>query len=840
MTKFGMPVPRENYIVRSRLFSRLEQIRCSKVALIEGGAGTGKTTLISSWFRKSGTEPVFWITLDEASDHVIVFWKYVTEALKDLVGNDIQIQTVLKEHIQEESMEQVLVLLINRLCESGECFLVLDNVHHIKNQKLLESLNFFIAHMPDSVHLILSGRQRPDVYLGTLAMEAKLLEILPEEMMLNETEAASFIRNTLGLTCQEKTLSDMCRLAAGWIGGLQLLSLSITEDGDGIMEQKFNSSIADEYMEREIISGLTEKETEFLTAVGILGYFDEEVCKHLFQGLPCKKMIRGLFEKNLMITVLDEEMGVYCCHDILKEFFGRRFEKQPAERKDEILKKASEVYLKKGDFGECLKYDMKRKDYSHAMQVIAQMEFAGDAITYLRQIPLDLAAECPEFACQAFFYYYSNFEEEKCEKIYAMIEEKIKHDPVYEAFSYMDLFLANDIQKRHNEILPLAETLGLPLGKMTMTITLIKNAYLLFIQDRGTEAEEYLKEAEKYYEASANIYIGFFLFTTKCQMYEYTGKLTKAIEAYEASRPLLSSLPNMKPSFYVGIAGVYIKQMELDKAREALEQTKICLHGKSGSILLAWKITNLRLLLAAGQKKEARSLLTDIRSYRAAKPVHMGEELLLYYTVMPEDPVFEEFMEDYENTDQKETDYNSRILYALLLREKGKEKNALKLLEEILAYGRETGNKMTLAQAGLFKARLLLYRDDKETVRIREAAMAEAVYYSSSEKIRLPFWMLRDEWGQLLQKAGIPWKKQLSRKEEKFVQSLWIPEADELLTLREREVLMEIKKGKTNKEIARDLCISLATVKSHLIHIYSKLGASNRLDAVNKMEELEE
>lgn len=837
MTKIGMPVPRDHYVVRTRLFSKLEQIRYSKAALIEGGAGTGKTTLVSSWFQQSGSGPVFWITLDEAFDHVIVFWNYVMEALKDLIGNDIQMQTVLKEHIQEEDMEQVLALLINRLYEAGECFLVLDNVQYIKNQKLLESLDFFVAHMPDRMHLILSGRKIPNIYLGTLAMEAKLFEIRPEELKLDQAEAAAFLKNTLQLSCKETTLSEMCRLAAGWVGGLQLLSLSVTKDGENIRKQKFSGSIIDKYMEREVLSSLTSKEIEFLTVAGILGYFDEEVCGSLFEDFSFHQMIQGLLGKNVMLTILNEEKEIYCCHDILKEFFGRRFETLPESQKGKILRKASEVYLEKGDFGECLKYDIKRRDYTHAMQVIAQMEFAGEAITYLKQIPIERSAECPEFACQAFFYYYSNFEEETCEKIYRLIEEKMKYDQVYEAFSYIDLFLARSIQKRHNEILPLEETLNLPMGKMTMTITLIKNAYLLFIQDRVREAEAYLREADQYYQESANLYIGFFLYTTKCQMYEYTGKLSKAMEAYEASRPLIARLPNMKPSFFVGIAGVYIKQMELEKAGEALCQTKNYMQEKSGSILLAWKVTSLRLLVITGQYEEAREMLADIRNYPAAKLVHMGEELLLYYKAMPGDPVFEEFQKDYESTDLKETDYNSQILYALLLWEKGKEKEALELLESILAYARETGNKAAISQAGLMKARLLLHKEDKESIRIREAAMSEAVYYSFSENHRLPFWMVRDQWGQLLQKAGPLWKKQLSAKEQDFIRSLGTAGQNELLTLREREVLMEIKKGKTNKEIARDLCISLATVKSHLIHIYSKLGASNRLDAVNKMED---
>ncbi len=52
------------------------------------------------------------------------------------------------------------------------------------------------------------------------------------------------------------------------------------------------------------------------------------------------------------------------------------------------------------------------------------------------------------------------------------------------------------------------------------------------------------------------------------------------------------------------------------------------------------------------------------------------------------------------------------------------------------------------------------------------------------------------------------------------------------LSPREREVLDLAGEGKSNKEIAQLLYISLNTVKSHLIHIYVKLGAENRANAI--------
>jgi ATP/maltotriose-dependent transcriptional regulator MalT len=57
------------------------------------------------------------------------------------------------------------------------------------------------------------------------------------------------------------------------------------------------------------------------------------------------------------------------------------------------------------------------------------------------------------------------------------------------------------------------------------------------------------------------------------------------------------------------------------------------------------------------------------------------------------------------------------------------------------------------------------------------------------------------------------------------------PEA-EPLSQRELEVLGLVAGGSTNKEAAARLFISEATVKTHLLHIYAKLGVSDRAAAV--------
>jgi LuxR family maltose regulon positive regulatory protein len=60
----------------------------------------------------------------------------------------------------------------------------------------------------------------------------------------------------------------------------------------------------------------------------------------------------------------------------------------------------------------------------------------------------------------------------------------------------------------------------------------------------------------------------------------------------------------------------------------------------------------------------------------------------------------------------------------------------------------------------------------------------------------------------------------------------------EPLTRRELEVLGFMAAGRRNAQIADELVVTLDTVKRHVSHIFDKLGAANRTEAVARAREL--
>ena len=65
-----------------------------------------------------------------------------------------------------------------------------------------------------------------------------------------------------------------------------------------------------------------------------------------------------------------------------------------------------------------------------------------------------------------------------------------------------------------------------------------------------------------------------------------------------------------------------------------------------------------------------------------------------------------------------------------------------------------------------------------------------------------------------------------------------MPGLVEQLTARELEILALLAAGMPNPRIAKQLVVSLDTVKKHVSHVLGKLGSANRTEAVTRARQL--
>jgi LuxR family maltose regulon positive regulatory protein len=156
-----------------------------------------------------------------------------------------------------------------------------------------------------------------------------------------------------------------------------------------------------------------------------------------------------------------------------------------------------------------------------------------------------------------------------------------------------------------------------------------------------------------------------------------------------------------------------------------------------------------------------------------------------------------------------------RALRSLALQSAGRHQDALTALAEVLALARPEGYIRVFADEGPPMAALL-----QRLIRTRQPGQAAAASRAAREHVNRVVKAFRFPMGRPERAAAVAMGP------------------IEPLTKRELEVLGLIAAGRPNQEIADQLVVTLETVKKHTSHIFNKLGAANRTDAVARAREL--
>ncbi len=133
----------------------------------------------------------------------------------------------------------------------------------------------------------------------------------------------------------------------------------------------------------------------------------------------------------------------------------------------------------------------------------------------------------------------------------------------------------------------------------------------------------------------------------------------------------------------------------------------------------------------------------------------------------------------------------------------------------------------------------LILEELNESKRTTFNLLREAIHYSVDNRYLKPYVLEGEKLLNIIKELKNDKDIELTSKEDNFIKNLidiMEPEKvkGELLTEREKEVMEILFEGSSNKQIGKRLNISLATVKTHMINIYSKLQVSNRVQAVEK------
>lgn len=373
-TKLSLPKLREGIVGRSRLSARLRLGTQSRLTLVSAPAGFGKTTLLAEWLaaRAPGQRAVAWLSLDQTDNEPSSFWSHVIAALEAAAAG---IGARIEGLGGQQPGAPFLADMLNQLSAlHTEVDLVLDDYHVIDHKEIESGLAFLIEHLPPHIHVVLSTRADPALPLARLRASGELVEVRSADLRFTAEEASAYLNEAMGLGLAAGDVARLEERTEGWIAALQLAVLSIKGRDDA---SEFIAGFAGsdryivDYLLEEVLQRQPEAVRSFLSRTCLLSRLSGSLCDAVTgAGGTGKAMLEALDRQNLFVVRLDDQRQWYRYHHLFADVLMAHLGEAERAELPMLHRRASDWFEASGERGEAIRHALAGADFAHAADLI--------------------------------------------------------------------------------------------------------------------------------------------------------------------------------------------------------------------------------------------------------------------------------------------------------------------------------------------------------------------------------------------------------------------------------------------------------------------------------------
>ncbi len=324
-TKLGPPRAAGTQLLRTRLLDALDGLHTRTVALVCGGAGFGKTTLLSQWRQRllDQGHAVAWLSLDEQDDSPDYFRRYLLAALGS-------VEPSLNEACEPLSIGAAGFIrsLINQLdSRQAPLYLVLDDAHLVSHALIEHDLLDLVLHAPACLRLAIGSRTATHLPLSRLRARQQLVEIDANQLRFTLDEAEGYFARATELHLDAAELQHLLRLTEGWITGMQMACLStpVAADPTGRWAHlERGSRVIGSYLQDVVLAPLPAEVQRFLVQTSVLNRFTAALCNAVTGREDGERMLAFIERHNLFISCLDAQGQWLRYHALFAETLQQR------------------------------------------------------------------------------------------------------------------------------------------------------------------------------------------------------------------------------------------------------------------------------------------------------------------------------------------------------------------------------------------------------------------------------------------------------------------------------------------------------------------------------------
>jgi LuxR family transcriptional regulator, maltose regulon positive regulatory protein len=336
----------------------------------------------------TGERLVAWLSLDRADNDPASFWTYVIAALRTVASGVGEPALALLQAPAPPPIETVLTALLNDLgATAGEIVLVLDDYHVIDAGDVQDAMAFLLDHLPPSLHVVIASRADPALPLARWRARGELGEIRAAELRFTPDEAAAYLNEMMGLQLTARDVATLEGRTEGWIAALQLAALSMQGRHDVagfIAGFAGDDRYVVDYLAEEVLQRQPDRVQAFLLQTSILGRLSGPLCDAVTGQDGGKAMLEALDRGNLFLVPLDDRRRWYRYHHLFADVLQARLLDERPGQVPELHRRASAWYQQNGEQAVAISHALAAEDFGLAADLI---ERAIPAMRKTRQDP---------------------------------------------------------------------------------------------------------------------------------------------------------------------------------------------------------------------------------------------------------------------------------------------------------------------------------------------------------------------------------------------------------------------------------------------------------------------
>jgi LuxR family transcriptional regulator, maltose regulon positive regulatory protein len=841
--------------------------RWCPLTLVTAPAGSGKTMAMTLW---TAAEPgtVAWVSVDEFDNRPGVFWAHVVAALR---RSGVAVPGAVPAAQGRDAGHVFLLGLAAALAaQDPPVTLVLDDLHLLTDPTMLDGLDYVLRNTGSGLRLLVAARMDPPLPLHRYRLAGELTEIGARDLAFTIAEVGELMARH-GCTLTADSLACLTRRTEGWAGGLRLAAMSMDTHPDPdqfVKELITEDSAVTGYLVAEVLNPQPPAVRDVLLSTSILEHVSAQSARELTGNEQAGTILPALARANAFIQPTGS--GGYRYHPLFAEVLRLELEREHPDRMAGLHRRAARWYERNGQLALAVRHAAEAGDW----QLAASMVIDGLAISEVIQPwgSPSLASEFggmphgrawagpqPHLVCAAVALSAGRPESSTAaldvadgilarlpadQEIMSRLAAAIIR--LTSALRAGDLIAAASTAVRAEALVSAVDGGELARHRKIRACVLSGRGAVELWSGHLDQAARTLDSGVAAATASGGEDERAGCLGPLALVEALRGRLGRAATlAAQATAARTAGEPRPNPAALVALAWVHLEHYELREAHSRLEQADAALDATPDKLIgaVAW-LAAAYGDLAKGRAAAAGQLIATARSGWSV-PAWLDQRLSAAESRAYAAAGDIAAALAAARRAGSDTSPEAAVALAHAWAAAGDAENARRVLAPVLTVHSGTPDRVRL-QAWLVDARLSYTSGDR--VRGRRS-LTSALRLAEPEQLRLPFAMERGWIEPMLR--GDPELARAHRRllapgpgRDQLPALRSVPDqapvlAVETLTERELEVLRHVSGLLSTAEAASEMHITVNTLKTHLKHIYRKLAATRRGEAVRRARQLE-